>query len=70
MAGPSVAIIDGAAVALDDARLGAGWHDAEAGWRWTDGAAAVRASWAIAFDVVMTGRYWGEASGEGRRLRD
>ncbi|MBU6499542.1 MAG: hypothetical protein KGQ40_13530, partial [Rhodospirillales bacterium] len=29
----------GRAVALTDARLGAGWHAAEGDWRWTDGAA-------------------------------
>ncbi|MDE2576894.1 MAG: Hint domain-containing protein [Rhodospirillales bacterium] len=31
--------LDGRAVALTDARLGAGWHAAEGDWRWTDGAA-------------------------------
>ncbi len=28
---------DGVPAGLDDARLGAGWHAAEAEWRWTDG---------------------------------
>jgi len=30
--------LDGVVVALDDRRLGSGFHAAEAGWRWTDGA--------------------------------
>ena len=33
--------LDGAAVPRDDARLGAGWHAAEAAWRWSDGAGAI-----------------------------
>ena len=33
--------VDGQEVDLDDPALGAGWHAAEAGWRWTDGDAAI-----------------------------
>ena len=45
---------------LDDARLGAGWHAPEAGWRWTAGDAAILAAGAreVAIEVAMTGRYW------------
>ena len=55
-------VIDGRRVALDDARLGAGWHPVEAGggWRWTDGEAALDLAGACAVDieVAMTERYW------------
>ncbi len=36
-------LADGTPVALDDMRLGAGWHPLEPGadWRWTDGAATI-----------------------------
>ena len=34
--------LDGVAVALDDPRLGDGWHAAEAGLRWTGGRAVLR----------------------------
>jgi len=45
-----------------DERLGAGWHAPEPDWRWTDGAAelAVAGARTLAFDVVMTRRYWQE----------
>jgi hypothetical protein len=59
---------DGQAIALDDARLGSGWHAPERGdgegaapgWRWTDGAAALALSGVRELDVVVaiTGRYW------------
>ena len=52
--------LDGCRVALDDARLGAGWHAPEPAWRWTDGDAAVNVEGCsvLGFEVVMTGRYW------------
>ena len=52
--------LDGAPVALDDARLGAGWHARERGLRWTDGAAALRVGKArqLALRLGATGRYW------------
>ena len=33
--------VDGTDIALDDPRLGSGWHAPEPGWRWTDGEAVV-----------------------------
>jgi hypothetical protein len=58
--------LDGRMVALDDPRLTSGWHDCEpgedgaAGWRWTDGDAALVLAGVreLAFEVVMAGRYW------------
>lgn len=32
-------LLDGEAIGLNDVRLGIGFHPAESGWRWTDGAA-------------------------------
>ena len=48
---------------LDDARLGAGWHAPEPGWRWTGGAAEIDVAGAGALDVGigMTERYWAPA---------
>jgi hypothetical protein len=34
-------VLDGVSVALDDDRLGEGWHKPEEGWRWTDGGAVL-----------------------------
>jgi len=52
--------LDGTAIALDDARLEAGWHTPEAAWRWTDGAARlqVRGARELAVVVGMTQAYW------------
>jgi hypothetical protein len=52
--------LDGMALPLDDARLGAGWHAAEPGWRWTDGDAAILAGGAglLEFELAMAGLYW------------
>jgi hypothetical protein len=52
--------LDGVAVGLEDARLGGGWHAAEAGWRWTDGDAEldVAGHRELRFDVAMSGTYW------------
>ena len=52
--------LSGTAVALDDGRLSSGWHVAEPGWRWTDGAAAICLSGEtdLSFDVAMAGDYW------------
>jgi hypothetical protein len=63
--------LDGAAVGLEDARLGRGWHAAEAAWRWTDGDARLAPAGAreLAFDVVLTGRYWRERERAGAELR-
>jgi len=72
---PGVAIagirLDGAAAGLEDARLGRGWHAAEAAWRWTDGDARLAPAGAreLAFDVVLTGRYWRERERAGAELR-
>jgi hypothetical protein len=58
-------VLDGRAIPLADARLGAGWHAFEAdgaggGWRWTDGDAAldVPGAGVLEVEVVMTERYW------------
>ena len=52
--------LDGAALPLDDARLGAGWHAAEPELRWTDGAADidVRGARRLALRIALTERYW------------
>ena len=57
--------LDGEPVALDDARLGAGWHDIEgddskAGWRWTNGAAMldIAGGHELEVDVAIAARYW------------
>ena len=52
--------LDGVGLALDDARLGSGWHAPEGGWRWTDGAAEldVRGARRLTLRVVTVGRYW------------
>ncbi|MDA8249199.1 MAG: Hint domain-containing protein, partial [Rhodospirillales bacterium] len=52
--------LDGAALALDDARLARGWYAPEAGWRWTGGEAVIAAEGAreIALSVAIAGRYW------------
>ena len=52
--------LDGATVAADDARLGAGWHAAEQGWRWNDGEGWLhpRGARQLAFEVAMAGLYW------------
>ena len=53
--------LDGIAVALTDSRLGAGWHAAEPGWRWTDGNAAIAAggSRTVEIELAPCGlNYW------------
>jgi hypothetical protein len=53
--------VDGADVPLDDPRLDAGWHHAEEGWRWTDGAGhiAVQSGSLVEIDLLPPGRvYW------------
>ena len=51
--------LDGEEVAPDNPALGAGWHAAEPGWRWTAGAACIDATGArhLAFRLAMTGFY-------------
>ena len=46
--------LDGKRVALDDARLGTGWHATEAGHRWTNGDAIVLAEGARSIGVVAS----------------
>ncbi|MCC6719057.1 MAG: Hint domain-containing protein [Acetobacteraceae bacterium] len=60
--------LDGAALALDDARLGAGWHRVEHGWRWTDGHAWLhpRGATRLGFDIAATGQYWIDRHGTGQ----
>ena len=57
--------LDGAAIGLDDARLGRGWHgiegDGEHGaWRWTDGEASLSLEGGRVLDVeiAQTEAYW------------
>jgi hypothetical protein len=56
--------------AEDDGRLGAGWHAAEGGWRWTDGDAAldVRRVREVAFRLALSARYWVEGEAEEQRM--
>lgn len=53
-------LLDGAPLALDDARLSAGWHASEGPWRWTQGEAVIEAGAAreLAVALAMTGEYW------------
>ena len=55
--------IDGAEVALDDSRLGTGWHASEPDLRWTDGAAAIDCAGGRVLEVTLAplGRYWSDA---------
>ena len=57
--------LDGVDLAMDDARLGAGWHAPEPHWRWTDGNAAIAVAGArsVAFVVAITRKYWADGSG-------
>jgi len=47
-------------VALDDPRLGGGWHAPEADGRWTDGRATLApgAATTLALRLVGNGVYW------------
>ncbi|TVV73286.1 Hint domain-containing protein [Sphingomonas solaris] len=49
--------LDGAAIALDDPRLTAGWHQAEGGWRWTAGDAALPVSRTLMIAATGYGAY-------------
>ncbi len=62
---------DGEPAALDDPRLGAGWHAPEAGWRWTAGDAAfhIKGVRDIRFDLIMTGSYWLQPAGGSEEAR-
>ena len=53
-------LVNGRALPLGDPRLGAGWHGAEDGWRWTDGHAALALAGAaeLAVVVAMSECYW------------
>ena len=52
--------LDGRQADLASPALDAGWHPAEPGFRWTDGDATLALACVreIAFEIVMTGRYW------------
>jgi hypothetical protein len=52
--------LDGAAIALHDARLGEGWHEAEPGLRWTGGNARVTLAGHRVLRLRISGceRYW------------
>jgi len=60
--------LDGVAVGLGDGRLGAGWHPAEDGLRWTDGAGEIAVGGARRLEVGTAGllRYWVEPEGVGQ----
>jgi hypothetical protein len=51
---------NGRAVALDDARLGSGWHAPDGDWRWTDGAATLALAGVreLEIAVAITACYW------------
>jgi autotransporter passenger strand-loop-strand repeat protein len=55
--------LDGREVVLDSPALAAGWHAAEPGLRWTDGAGTIPVDGVgdLAFELAMTGRYWTSA---------
>jgi len=59
--------LDGVALALTDTRLGAGWHAAEPGWRWTDGDAAIAAGQArtLAVELALCALYWDDDAADG-----
>ena len=52
--------LDAEIITLDDARLGAGWHAVEQGFRWTDGAAeiAVGAARQLRVEIWLAARSW------------
>ena len=60
--------LDGIPVALDDARLGDGWHTAEAGWRWTDGAGMIPVAGArlLSLRLATAARCWVAPEGSRR----
>ena len=60
--------LDGISVALDDARLGEGWHAAEAGWRWTDGAGMIPVAGArlLSLRLATAARCWVAPEGSRR----
>ncbi|MFI4981359.1 MAG: Hint domain-containing protein, partial [Nevskiales bacterium] len=69
-------LLDGRSVALDDAALGCGWHEVEAGegaapgWRWTDGDAslAIVGVQVLEVEVAITEQYWvGQAKSQRHR---
>jgi hypothetical protein len=64
--------LDGQAIMLADARLGAGWDAAESNaagdcWRWTNGDAAIELGGAriLEIEVAITARYWLEGKHAG-----
>jgi hypothetical protein len=63
--------LDGETLPLDDPRLGAGWHEPESGWRWTDGDAllALPTGGELAFTLKFTGSYWQAADPQTPRRR-
>jgi hypothetical protein len=51
---------DGQTIHLDDPRLTTGWHQPEAGWRWTDGEATLilEGIRSLQINVALTTTYW------------
>ncbi len=65
-------LVNGEAVALDDPRLGAGWHAPEmqpdgSGWRWTDGEATLDFPEAreVEVEIAIAGSYWDDGDSGG-----
>ena len=67
--GVTALALDGVAVALDDRRLGAGWHAPEPTLRWTDGAAWLETGGARTLDLSLHRSliYWAEVSATTQR---
>jgi hypothetical protein len=60
--------LDGVAVPLHDARLGAGWHAAEPGLRWTDGDAhmVLAGERTLTLQIVKLLSYWDRSAKQQR----
>ena len=52
--------LDGRPIGLAGDAFGAGWHEGEAAWRWTDGDAVLHPGQArqLTVTLAMTERYW------------
>jgi len=62
--------LDRREVCLESAGLGAGWLAPEAGWRWTNGDAAIAVQGVreLAFELALAGTYWHHESARTARV--